>query len=162
MFGKIFNFSEKKFRSIQKCFFFIWKNLKKSKNPYQIYKGKWWKLFGRIFENSRKFFKFTKNLVFLFLDRSKKYFSKKLEIFPDIKIEAKFHSGSNVSTLSLWKSLQESASKKSVFFHSKCSWEGTTLWNPLYIIMKTMWIFMLNLWGLKNSIIVFSRLVSIF
>ena len=79
----------------------------------------------------KNFKKFQK----MFLDRSKKYFSEKLNIFPNIKIDAKFHSGSNGSTLNLWKSLQESASKKLYFFTLNVPESmvfGTTLWNPLY------------------------------
>ena len=60
------------------------------------------KLFGRIFENSLKKSNFLKKT---FLDRSKKYFYKKLRIFSNIKIETKFHSGSNGTTLSIWKAL---------------------------------------------------------
>ena len=39
------------------------------------------------------------------MDRPKKYFLEKLEIFSNIKIDVKFHCGSNGSTLSLWNPL---------------------------------------------------------
>ena len=50
------------------------------------------------------------------LDRPKKYFLEKLEIFSNIKIDAKFDCGSNAHTLRLWESLSEAPGKKVCLF----------------------------------------------
>ena len=60
---------------------------------------------------------FAEKIMSPSLDRPKKYFYKKLEIFSNIKVDAKFACGSNGSTLSLWKSLPEPPPKKEKPFY---------------------------------------------
>ena len=63
--------------------------------------------------------RFHRKIMFLFLDRPKKYFSEELEIFSNIKVEAKFDCGSNARTLRLWKALSEAPDEKFLLFPEK-------------------------------------------